>query len=95
MSGNYKKFHTFLVSGDSYICQDGQGGLKGHYKSLQFCDINLCENECTKDFRCNGFDFTTNCKNDSCRLYQTNNAITEVGDDKRKYCEKAEGKIQC
>ena len=65
------------------------------YKSLKVCDITLCENECTKDFNCNGFDFTTNCKSDSCRLYQANNPITEIGYGKRRYCEKTEGKIEC
>ena len=65
------------------------------YKKPQVCDITLCESECTKDFSCKAFDFTMNCKTDSCRLYQTNNATTEVGDDKRMYCEKTDGKIDC
>ena len=54
-----------------------------------------CEKECTKNFKCKGFDFTPKeCIFNSCRLYPRNNPRTDVGFHGRKYCARKEGKIR-
>ena len=75
-----------------YLCKDGAGESEGKaLKKLSICDKTQCEEECSKDFKCMGFDFATQCKSDSCRLFPTN--IPRLKDIKtRKYCEKTDSK---
>ena len=84
----------FVKSEMLYICKDGQGENLKEITRPQKCDITSCEQECTQNLECKGFDFTKNCKGDTCRLYSSSIAKNETGDDGRKYCKKTEGKIK-
>ena len=54
-----------------------------------------CEQACTNNVNCKGFDFTSKkCLFNSCRLYPTNNPRTNAGFHERKYCQKLKGKIK-
>ena len=84
----------FVKSEMLYICKDGQGENLKEITRPQKCDITSCEQECTQNLECKGFDFTKNCKGDTCRLYSSSIAKNETGDDGRKYCKITEGKIK-
>ena len=93
-------FHT-LASNPPYLCDRGQGEAGKAIKSIQACHMVACENECTKDSRCKGFDYTSKvCTKDTCQLYPTNTPrITtpgyddQGGADQRSYCSKVERKL--
>ena len=76
-----------------YLCHDGQGESYKSLRSLKLCDKTQCEDECTKDAACKGFDFATaECIPSTCRLYPTNIPRTDGGSGKRKYCKRTESK---
>ena len=94
----FGKLQSFKIlqspaSSAPYLCHDGQGEEGKSFKALNVCDKTQCENECTKDVACKGFDFTTiKCEWNTCRLYPTNIPRTDGGSEKRKYCRRTEGK---
>ena len=93
-------FFRTLASNAPYLCDRGQGESNKAIKSIEACHMVACENECTKDSRCKGFDYTSNvCTKDTCRLYPTNTPrITtpdtdQGGAGQRSYCTKVERKF--
>ena len=66
-------------------------------KTSQNCTLVACEQECESEVECIGYDYTRNCKSESCRLYKINKARTDPGGDERLYCAKGsfENHMEC
>ena len=78
---------AYLYIPISVPCRSGPGKFGSIIKEFQKCSLIECKQECTKEINCTGFDYSKFCKNDSCRLYDSNFPRKDLDPDNRIYCQ--------
>jgi len=81
-----------------YECTERSQGESGKsFKPSSDNSLWACEQRCDRDSGCEGFDFTTKVKGDSCRLFTRNihPRIGVPGVDNRMWCKKLPAKPTC